>query len=261
MKRDIVYFITQTKYNIKNAHALKTAFWVGVGGMMVNNVAFFVIWIFFMKATGPINGWTSIDVFGMLGVSLTCYGVAHSFFYGVRDLPELVTRGSFDNVLLSPVNSFLKLSGTSFSVTAYGDLLLGIVVSIGYGIFLNFTLFSWLIYFGAILVGCIVFISFLLISSLIAFFIYDGGIISAQVFEIFLRPSLYPGAIFPEKLKLFFMTVIPTLLTSAIPVDTVKDQSVYLLLVGSMITVIWVLLTMLLFKISVRRYESGNFLH
>ncbi len=228
--------------------------------MMINNVTFFVIWIFFMKATGPINGWTAVDVFGMLGVSMVCYGIAHGFFYGVRDLPELVTKGQFDTVLLAPVNSFIKLATTSFSVTAYGDLLLGLGVAIGYGMFLHFTVVSWFLYISTILIGSIVFISFVLISSLVAFYIYDGGLISNQIFEIFLRPSLYPGAIFPDKLKLFFMTVIPTLLTSAVPVDAVKDQSLYLLLFAGVVTMIWVVFATILYKVSVRRYESGNLL-
>ncbi|MEK9179582.1 MAG: ABC-2 family transporter protein, partial [Patescibacteria group bacterium] len=212
MKNDIRYFIAQTKYNIKNAHALKHSFWIGVFSMVMNNVSFFVIWLLFMKATGPINGWTGIDVFGMLGVAMVCFGVTQGFFFGVRELPELVHRGSFDSVLLAPVNSFLKLSGSEFSVTAYGDLLIGIVVIIFYGIYLHFSFYAWFLFLFSIMLGCVVFISVRLMCSLVAFFIHDGEDISNQMFEIFLRPGLYPGAIFPNKLKIFCMTIIPTLI-------------------------------------------------
>ncbi len=258
--QELNYFLTQTKYNIKNAYALRKSFWIGVLGMMLNNIAFFVIWLLFMQATGPIKGWTSIDVVGMLGVSMIAFGFTHSFFYGVVDLPQHVVKGSFDGVLLAPVNKFLKIGGSSFSVTAYGDLIQGIIATVLYLILAEFSFYSLVLYFTAILLGCIVFLSVRLICSSVVFFVYDGEIITSQLFEIFLRPGLYPGPIFPNKLKLFFMVIIPTLLTSAVPIDVVKEQSLSLLFLSFIITGIFAFIAYFIFKIAVRRYESGNFL-
>ncbi len=225
MINDIKYFIAQTKLNLKNAYALKKSFWVGVFSMVLNNLSFFIMWLFFMHATGPINGWTSMDVFGMLGVAMVCFGVTQGFFYGVRELPELVERGSFDTVLLAPVNTFFKLAGSAFSITAYGDMLIGFSVVIIYGIYLHFNLYSWLLFLFSLTLGCIMFLCFRLLCSLVAFYVHDADIVSTQMFEIFLRPGLYPGAIFPDKLKIFCMTILPTLITSAVPIDVVKLNS------------------------------------
>ena len=260
MKKDILYFIAQTKYNIKNAHALLSSFWVGVWSMVLNNFSFFIMWMLFMKATGPINGWSAMDVFGMLGVAMTCFGFAHGFFYGIIDLPQFVMRGTFDSVLLAPVNSFLKLSGSSFSVTAYGDLLLGGVVCIIYGIYSHFDFYAWVLFIITLILGCVLFVAIRLLCALIVFFMHDGEVVVMQVFEIFLRPGLYPGSIFPDKLKIFCMTVIPTLITSAVPIDTAKFNSIKFMLVSLSVTIVWVLITAAVFRISVRRYESGNFL-
>lgn len=260
MKNTLAFFLAQSKYNLKNAYALTRSFWVGVISMMLNNVTFFIIWLLFMKATGPINGWTSLDVFGMLGVSLIIYGIVNSFFRGIADLPEFVVKGTFDSVLLSPVNTFFKLSGASFAVSAYGDLIQGILVTALYGMLAQFSLSTWLLYLFGIVLGSVVFICFRLLCSLVVFFVHDGEVIASQLFELFLRPSLYPGAVFPDTLKLFFMTIIPTLLTSAVPVDIAKSHSISLLLFSLGGTVIWVLLTTIVFKISIRRYESGNLL-
>lgn len=260
MKRDILYFLAQTKANFKNAHALRSSFWIGVFGMMLNNLSFFVIWLLFMHATGPINGWTGMDVFGMLGVAMFCFGVCNSFFFGTRDLPELVVRGSFDNVLLAPVNSFLKLSGSSFSVASFGDLMLGFLIAIFYGFYLKFSLYLWLVYIISVIFGCIIFIAIRLLCSLVVFYVHDGEVVATSLFEIFLRPGLYPGGIFPSKMKLFFMTVIPTLVTSAVPIDAIKGSSSYFLILGFTVTLFWVVATLIIYKLSVKRYESGNFL-
>src|SRR3989338_10419687 len=172
------YFIAQSKYNLKNAHALSHSFWIGVVSMMVNNLTFFIIWLLFMQATGPINGWTSLDVFGMLVVAMVAFGFSNSFFRGIVDLPQFVVRGIFDSTLLSPANTFLKIGGSSFSVTAYGDLIQGVIVSIIYGILAGFDIYTWLLYIVAIMFGCIIFICIRLLCSLVVFFIHDGEIIS-----------------------------------------------------------------------------------
>ena len=111
-----------------------------------------------------------------------------------------------------------------------------------------------------ILLGCIIFICIRFLYSLVTFFIYDGEIISQQLFEIFLRPGLYPGGIFPNGIKIFFMTVIPALLTSAVPIDAIKTGSIYIVIISLLITVFWVIFTLIVYKIAVKRYESGNFL-
>lgn len=260
MKKDIKYFIAQTKANIKNAHALTRSFWIGVFSMVLNNLTFFTIWLLFMHATGPINDWTSMDVFGMLGISMFCFGFCHSFFYGVVELPEFVTRGTFDGVLLGPVNSFLKLASSSFSVTAYGDLLMSVCVIVFYVIYTKLSLYLFFILLTTLILGCITFICIRLLCSLVVFFIHDGEIVSTQMFEIFLRPGLYPGAIFPNRMKLFFMTVIPALITSAVPIDAVKSNSLHILLISLGVTIFWAAISFIAYKISLKRYESGNFL-
>ncbi len=254
------YFIAQSFYNIKNAHALSYSFWIGIVSMMLNNLTFFVLWFLFMKATGPINGWTNLDVFGMLGVALVAFGCTHGFFHGIVDLPQSVLRGTFDGVLLSPIQTFFKLAGSSFSVTAYGDLIQGMVVILLYGISMHFGIVTWTLFLFSVLLGCIIFVCVRLLCSLIVFFIHDGDVVSGQVFEIFLRPGLYPGAIFPPKLKLFFMTIVPTLLTSATPIDVVKSHSLSLVLFGTLVTLVWVCVTYHAFTKAIRRYESGNYL-
>lgn len=258
--RNIRYFITEAFYNIKNAHALAKSFWIGVISMMVNNITFFVIWYLFMKTTGPINGWINTDVFAMLGVSMLIFGIVNSFFRGIVDIPQFVVRGSFDSVLLAPINTFLKVSGASFSVTAIGDLLMGLCIATYYAVASHLSMYTLMLFLTGIILGTITFLCIRLLCSLVVFFMYDGEAVSNQLFELFLRPGLYPGAIFPTKLRIFFMTAVPALLTSAVPIDIVKQDSVLLLLTSVVITAIWVVITYTVFRSAIRRYESGNLL-
>lgn len=260
MKKDIIYFFNLFKFNLKNAFALKGSFFISVFSMMLNNSTFFIIWYLFSSATGPINGWTSFDIFGMLGVAMLCFGITHGFFYGTVDLPEIVTRGKFDTVLLSPRSILSRLSGMSFSIIALGDILLGLIIVIWYGLINSFNFNSWIIYIFIILLGSIIFLCIRILVGLIVFYVYDGELISGQVFEIFLRPGLYPGSMFTHKMKIIFMTVIPVLITSSVGIDFLKTRESWILYLAILSTLFWTSITYLLFKKSIKRYESGNFL-
>lgn len=258
--KEISFFITQTYFNIKNAHALAKSFWIGVAGMVINNTAFFIMWYLFMRATGDINGWSSTDVMGMLGISMLTFGVVHSFFFGIVKMSDFVNEGKFDSVLLSPVSAFVRQSGMQFSVVAYGDLLQGIAVTVWYIVYMHMSAVDIGVLLFGIILGSIVFVALVLVISCISFYIQDSAIIADQLRDILIRPSIYPGGIFPEGLKLFFMTVVPALLTSSVPIDMIKNPSLAMFVLPTVVTIVWVLIAKFVFSRALRRYESGNML-
>lgn len=260
MYQDIIYFFNLFKFNLKNSFALKGSFLISVFGMILNNTTFFIVWYLFSTTTGPINGWTSFDIFGMLGVSILIFGIIHSLFCGIVELPNDVVRGKFDVILLSPRSILSRLSGASFSITALGDLIMGLIVIIWYGVINNFYFLEWISFLFVIFLGTIVFLCIRMLTSLIAFYVHDGELISRQVFEIFLRPGLYPGSMFTTKMKVIFMTIIPALITSSVSIDFLKTGHIWIMVLSIISTSFWVFLTVFLFKKSIKRYESGNFL-
>ncbi len=260
MFKEIKYFLISVKYNLKNAYVLGGSFYMGIFSMILNNSTFYILWYFLMKTTGNINGWSSTDVFGMLGVSTFCFGFTHSFFYGVVELPGTITKGQFDVVLLSPRKILTRLAGMGFSITALGDLIMGLGVFVWYGITKSFNLEQWILFLLTIIFGAIVFLCVRVIVSLIGFYIQDGDLVSHQIFELFLRPGLYPGSMFPNKMKIFFMTIIPSLMTSAIPIDFIKTNSIKIFTLSFIVVSFWFVLASFLLNKSIKKYESGNFL-
>lgn len=260
MKQDLIYFFQLAKFNIKNALVLGTSFWIAIFGMILNNLVFFVTWYLFTYATGPINGWTNADIFATLAVSMFCFGVAHAFFNGIVELPDIVNQGKFDAVLLAPRNILIRLSGMTFSITAFGDIIMGLGVMLWYGVIRGFDLKTWLIFFGISFLGIIIFFCIRLLTSLVSFYIHDSKLISGQMFELFLRPGLYPGSIFPYKMKIIFMTIVPTLITSVVAIDFLKTENMSIIFISFASTIFWVILTAYVFKNAIKRYESGNFL-
>ena len=188
------------------------------------------------------------------------FGVVHSFFFGIVKMSDFVNEGKFDSVLLSPVSAFVRQSGMQFSVVAYGDLLQGIAVTLWYIIHMHMSSVAIGVLLFGIIIGSVVFVALVLAISCISFYIQDSAIIADQLRDILIRPSIYPGGIFPEGLKIFFMTVVPALLTSSVPIDMVKNPSARLFVFVAVVVVAWMLITRFIFARALRRYESGNML-
>ena len=52
------------KKNFKNEKELKSSFTISIIGMAINNIAFLILWYYFGKTIGEINGWKPLDIFG-----------------------------------------------------------------------------------------------------------------------------------------------------------------------------------------------------
>ena len=68
------------KKNIKNEKELRTSFIITVIGMAINNVSFLILWYYFGKTVGVINGWAPMDIFCLYGFGVTAYGLVISVF-------------------------------------------------------------------------------------------------------------------------------------------------------------------------------------
>lgn len=260
MKTDLYFFYKNLVLNLKNAKALSASFYWSIIGMFLNNSGFFLIWYFLLYTTGPINGWDTVDVFVMMGISMFCFGVTMSFFNGINELPKYILDGKFDSVLLSPRSLILRLAGMNFSVTAISDLVMGLFLIIYYLIVKNLTFEQIVGFIFFVLCGAIVFFCIKLLTTTLSFYIHDGESIGVQVFDIFLRPGLYPGSMFTNNMKMFFITIVPALITSAIPIEYIKNPNSNIILITLISTVFWVVFTIYIFSKSIKKYESGNFL-
>jgi ABC-type uncharacterized transport system permease subunit len=76
-----------------------------------------------------------------------------------------------------------------------------------------------------------------------------------------ITPSVFYGGAFTGWLRNFFIFIIPSFLLGNIAVDVIKNPTWEMYLTVSVITISWILLSLYIFKISLRRYESSNFIN
>lgn len=246
------------KMNFKNAKELKSSFLISVFGMAINNIAFLILWYYFGKTIGEINGWEPLDIFGLYGFNAISYGIVMAFFKGIFDIPILISSDNLDKYLQTPKNILLKVSTSSIETSALGDLLFGIVCFIIFAVNNEFTLIQLLISFILIIVTCIIFYSFSLICMSISFYLMDGQNVSKGFYSLFFGNSLYHGGAFTGILRFIFIFIIPSLLLGAIPVEIVKGINEGNLILMIVLSLFWFIISILFFNKSLKKYESNN---
>jgi len=259
MKKNIKLAFFNIKKNFQNAKELKSAFITSIIGMCINNIAFIVLWYYFGKMVGNINGWKPFDVFGLYAFSSTSFGFVNSFLYGIYNIPTYISTGNFDKYLLTPRNILLKVATSSISTSAIGDFVFGIIC---FGIFAIVTKLNFLQIIVSILlmiISSIVFFAFSLICMSVSFYLMDGDNISQGLYGMFISASLYHGGAFTGILKAIFIFIIPSLLLGAIPVEIVKSLSFNNICLIVIFSFFWLVISILFFNKSLKKYESNNF--
>ena len=246
------------KKNIKNEKELKSSFIISVVGMMLNNISFLVLWYYFGKTVGELNGWKPMDIFGLYGFSCTSFGIVASLFYGLFEIPNYISTGNFDKYLLTPKNILLKVSTSKISTSAFGDLLFGITCFIIFSVYSKISLIQLMLAIFLIIISSIVFYAFSLVCMSISFYLMDGYNVSQGLYGMFVSNSIYHGGAYTGVLRIIFTIVMPSLLLGAIPVEITKNISLKSIIMIVLLAICWFAISIKFFYKSLKKYESNN---
>jgi ABC-2 type transport system permease protein len=258
--KELTFALYAIKKNIQNSAELRTSFLMNIIGMGINNTAFIVLWVFFVKSVGNIGGWTAADIIGLQGFVALCFGIVFSAGDGIYRLATYVASGAFDRFMLSPKNLLVRIATSSFRVSSLGDLVFGAVCLGIYAFLLHAT--GWQILLMALLVviSSTVFLAATIAIQSTSFFFIDAGPVTGSLFELFLTPSLFHGGAFQGTMRFVFTFIIPSLLVGALPVEIVRNVSLGQLLLVSVLAVFWLVISIRIFNHAIKRYESSNFM-
>jgi len=258
--KEIKFALYAIKKNIQNSAELKTSFLMNVFGMAINNTAFIIIWVFFVKTVGVINGWTAADIIGLLGFTSLCFGFVLSVGDGLIRLPNLVSYGSFDRFLLSPKNLLVRIATSSFGASAVGDAIFGLICLVIYGFLINVTIYQVLLIIFFAIITTVIFLSLTILIYSTSFLFVDSDQLTAGIFGFFFTPSLFNGGAFHGLMRFIFTFIVPSLLLGAVPVEMVRNISTGKILLICILTLFWFILSIKVFNKCVRKYESSNFM-
>lgn len=240
---------------VRASFALRHAFWVSAGLMVVNNLLFFSTWWILLERFEQVEGWKLADIMCLFGISAAGYGVAVIFAGGLFDLARKVHDGELDTWLTQPKSVIVQALGSRTQMSGWGDLVSGA------GMLALSGAVSWqsfpLVLIG---VGCAsaTFVACGVAAHSIAFWLGRTHELSRALFEFTVTFSIYPPSLFGARLKWLLFTVLPAGFVSYLPVELLRAPSGSTLLACVIGTGAYVGAALWMFERGLRRYSSGS---
>ena len=253
-KNQLRVTIKTIKYGLMREMINKTSFVMNVLFMILNNATFIIQWIVIYSLREDVGGYTFNQVLLLWAIAASTYGFSRFFFKRSFSLSELITNGKLDSFLVQPKNVLISAITTEVEVSAIGDILYGYIVLAISGLTVTkFILFSFFSITGAVIIVDIA----VMLGSL-SFWFGRSEMIADTGNTLITNFATYPDGIFKGVARILLLTVIPVGFTSYIPVWVMTEFNLWLFLVVIAITVLFTIITFLIFYRGLRRYSSSN---
>ncbi len=231
------------------------AFISQVVAMFINNIVWVAFWALFFTRFPVLRGWTVQDVITVWALTATGFGWVTALAGNAQSLPTLIAEGQLDVWMLYPRALLPHLILGRMSAAAWGDVLFGYVV---YILFVQPDWAHFLLFLGLTFSVGLLFLGFFIATSSLSFYLGNAKGIAEQLHFAMIIFSTYPAILFDGRVKLLLYTLIPAAFVTELPIEALRQLSLYhagLALLGSL-TIL--LIGTLVFYHGLRRYESGN---
>lgn len=243
------------KANWAAAMEYRASFLMQFFGMFLNDGIWVLFWSLYFTRFPVVKGWTLEDLILLWSIVTASFGLAYGLFYNGSRVPELVVQGQLDYYLALPKPVLLHLVVSQFRFFALGDAIFGPVLLL---LFVKLTLVKVFIYILVVLLGAGIFLGFGITVGSLVFFLGQAEGLAGNLITVLVHFATYPTGIFSKGVRVLLFTLIPAGFVATLPVEIMREfnwSSLGLLALGS---VGFMALGALLFKLGLRRYESGN---
>ena len=252
---ELKFLLHLWKANLQSAMEYRFSFLMQVFGMMLNNAVYFVFWVIFFDRFESVRGWGLTDMFILLGVVASAFGLGVFLFGNARFLADLIAEGKMDYYLSLPRPVLLHALASRSIPSGLGDFIYGILSFMVAGVYTPDAVLRFVV---GVVVGAVVYITFLTLVQSLAFWTGSASMIAMQVSNAMLTFALYPLTLFEGATKLILFTVLPAALMGSVPAEFVRTftwgQLGLMLAVGLGL----LLASISFFNLGLRRYESGS---
>jgi len=255
MLHELKFLICLWKTNIAAAMEYRAAFISQSIGMILNDAVYFVVWIIFFDRFPSIRGWQLTDMFLVFGISAGAFGLAGMLFGNAFNLGEIIVNGRLDYYLSLPRPTLLHVLASRAVPSGFGDFLYGFI---SYFASSQFSLDGLGRFVVGLALATTVFVSFLVIIQSLAFWLGTGGTFTGLAINAMITFALYPITLFNNTAKLILFIVVPAAFMGAVPAGFVRGFSWSTLGLMTLAAVGFLSLAILLFRLGLRRYESGS---
>jgi viologen exporter family transport system permease protein len=232
-----------------------------LSAVLVQLAGFAVIWAIFQRIPS-VNGWTFWQVVMMYALIFVTEGVGSLFFEGTWRLSSLVYTGQFDQMLLRPVSPIVQVLAGAVGFNGLGNLVTGFVLI---GIAVTNVPVEWtpgrLLMLAILIVSAsVIRVAINLASAASTFWIRSPWSMVPMFVHRLGDFAKYPITIYSYGVQALIVVAVPFAFVSFFPTAWVFGVEAWSLpgLLTPLVAVYAVLMSVWLFRVGLRRYESSG---
>ena len=247
------------KVHLKSELQYKVSFILSfISNFIVFFFFYFTITCLFDKFSN-IKGFTKYEVLLTFGIIQFGFAFCETFFRGIDQFDDLIIDGNFDRLLLRPRNILLQVISNETNLIKVSRLIQSIIVFIIAIINIDvvWSIEKVVVLIFMIIGSIIVFLSILILTASYCFLTVKG--LEFRNFLMYGTSEMaeYPIGIFKREFLLFFTYIIPIGFVNYYPLLFILGiRTNKLLIVSPLITIIYLILSILIFYRGMKRYTS-----
>ncbi len=255
VKNNLKLIFSYLKLNLKKEWKYKSSFFMQIIMMILNDLFFIIQWYIIFKLIDNIAGYGFDETMLLWSLAAGGFGVSHLFFGGAWKIKDMVYEGKLDVFLTQPKNTLLNVCCSSTEVSALGDLIYPYIVLI----IIRAPWYWYILMAPAMILSGLIFVATYVVYVSICFYIKNGDAVAKSVEGTINKAGNYPPGIYNGIVKGLLYTLIPAAFYTFVPAQYFfLTPNLWWILGAVGVTTVWVLLAFLMFRIGLKKYNSGN---
>lgn len=254
-KSELSFLVELCKLNVSAAMEFRFSFITQIVWTFINNAIYFIFWLIFFERFPEVGGYSLENTILLFAVVTTGFGIAFFFFGQCSQLANVITEGRLDYYLSYPKNLILHIIASRSSISAFGDILFGIMAFIFVG---HISITSILLWIIVCLLVSLIFVGFYILVGSLSFWLGNSQPLTDVAGSSLLTFALYPNGIFKFYTKLILLTIIPSIFVGYVPVEIIKQFDAKLLGYLGGFSLFIIFISIKVFYFGLKKYESSN---
>jgi ABC-2 type transport system permease protein len=251
----VAVYIANAWLAIRTSLSDRTNFTLQAVGMIVNDGFFLILWFMFFAGFRKVGGWGRSDVAQLLGLIMCIVAIAGIVFGGYRDMAATILKGELDSLLTQPKLVLPRLIARESIPSAWGDLVVGLMLLSVYADLSLARLPGALLGFAC---GLTVYVSSAVLYASLAFWFSGARSFARDLTDFMLLFSSYPGSIYSGATKFVAYTILPAGFIVLTPVKLLVRPSFSTLAIALAAAAAYVALALFSFHFGLKRYRRGD---
>jgi ABC-2 type transport system permease protein len=214
-----------------------------------------------------IGGWSYPEIAVLYALRLLAHATYLVPLFMLNQLDQMVREGTFDRFLIRPLNPFLQVITSNFTVSSIGDVLtaIGILIYASCLAHLQWTPLHIAYAFAAVLGGALIEAGLAIAISSMSFRFIEVWPARFFADNVLLNFGSYPLSVFGTTIQWIMTWIVPVAFIAWVPASVILDRtqgvavSGNVALLAPLVGVVWFVLSYRLWQWQLRGYEStGN---